>query len=100
MARRALRSPHASAPHHWTFRVTDPRPLPVVRGMIDALDRELLQIMAQRMVLVAEVAAYKRAHGIRIRDAERERTLIEDRRSRADALGLPAGEIESIFRVL
>ncbi len=40
--------------------------------------------MAQRMVLVAEVAAYKRAHGIRIRDAERERTLIEDRRSRSD----------------
>ncbi|MES2524439.1 MAG: bifunctional chorismate mutase/prephenate dehydrogenase [Gemmatimonadota bacterium] len=80
--------------------MTDPRPLPVVRGMIDALDRELLQIMAQRMVLVAEVAAYKRAHGIRIRDAERERTLIEDRRSRADALGLPVGEIESIFRVL
>ncbi|HYW29949.1 MAG TPA: bifunctional chorismate mutase/prephenate dehydrogenase [Gemmatimonas sp.] len=80
--------------------MTDARPLPVVRGMIDALDRELLQIMAQRMVLVAEVAAYKRTHGIRIRDAERERTLIEDRRARADALGLPTEEIESIFRVL
>ena len=53
-----------------------PRPLPVLRAMIDALDRDLLQIMARRMALVAEVAAYKRAHGIRIRDAQRERTEI------------------------
>ena len=77
-----------------------PRALPVVRAMIDALDRDLLQIMARRMALVAEVAAYKRAHGIRIRDADRERSLLEDRRLRAQSLGLPAGEIESIFRVL
>ncbi|MBP6772942.1 MAG: bifunctional chorismate mutase/prephenate dehydrogenase [Gemmatimonadaceae bacterium] len=68
--------------------------------MIDALDRDLLQIMARRMALVAEVAAYKRAHGIRIRDAQRERTVLDDRRDRARDLGLPVGEIESIFRVL
>lgn len=77
-----------------------PRPLPVLRAMIDALDRDLLQIMARRMSLVAEVAAYKRAHGIRIRDAQRERTVLDDRRDRARDLGLPVGEIESIFRVL
>ncbi|MCC6430206.1 MAG: bifunctional chorismate mutase/prephenate dehydrogenase [Gemmatimonadaceae bacterium] len=77
-----------------------PRPLPVLRAMIDALDRDLLQIMARRMALVAEVAAYKRAHGIRIRDAQRERTVLDDRRDRARDLGLPVGEIESIFRVL
>ncbi len=68
--------------------------------MIDALDRDLLQIMARRMSLVSEVAEYKREHGLRIRDAERERDVISDRRARAEALGLPSGEIESIFRVL
>lgn len=68
--------------------------------MIDALDRDLLQIMARRMSLVAEVAAYKRQHGVKIRDAEREREVLRDRHERAVALGLPAGEIESIFRVL
>jgi chorismate mutase/prephenate dehydrogenase len=78
----------------------NPRPLPVLRAMIDALDRDLLQIMARRMALVAEVAAYKRQHGVRIRDAERERSVLRDRHERAVALGLPAGEIESIFRVL
>ena len=35
-----------------------PRPLAVVRAMIDALDRDLLQILARRMALVGEVAAW------------------------------------------
>ena len=77
-----------------------PRPLPVVRAMIDALDRDLLQIMAKRMALVAEVAAFKRQHGLKIRDASRERELLRDRHDRAKALGLPSDEIESIFRLL
>ena len=77
-----------------------PRPLPVVRAMIDALDRDLLQIMAKRMALVAEVAAYKRQFGLKIRDASRERELLRDRHERAKALGLPSDEIESIFRLL
>jgi len=68
--------------------------------MIDALDRDLLHVLAQRMALVAEVAAYKRQHSIRIRDFTREREVLDDRRDRARALGLPLGEIESIFRVL
>ncbi len=68
--------------------------------MIDSLDRELLHVMAQRMALVAEVAAYKRQHGVHIRDAAREREVLDDRARRAEALGLPAGEVESIFRLL
>lgn len=68
--------------------------------MIDALDRDLLQILARRMALVAEVAAYKRQHGIRIRDPQREQDVLRDRHERAVELGLPPGEIESIFRVL
>ena len=68
--------------------------------MIDALDRDLLQIMAKRMALVAEVAAYKRLHGLKIRDASRERELLRDRHEHARELGLPSDEIESIFRLL
>lgn len=77
-----------------------PRPLAVVRAMIDALDRDLLQILARRMSLVAEVAAWKRQHGLRIRDPQREQDVLRDRHERAVELGLPPGEIESIFRVL
>ncbi|MBK6458168.1 MAG: bifunctional chorismate mutase/prephenate dehydrogenase [Gemmatimonadetes bacterium] len=79
---------------------THPRPLPLLRAMIDALDRDLLQIVARRMALVAEVAASKRESGLKIRDPRRERDVLEDRAQLADALGLPRGEIESIFRLL
>lgn len=78
----------------------DPRPLSVVRAMIDALDRDLLQIMARRKALVAEVAAWKRQHGMRIRDMQREQQVLRDRQEHAEELGLPVGEVESIFRLL
>ena len=32
-----------------------PRPLPVLRAMVDVLDRDLLQIVARRMALVGEI---------------------------------------------
>ena len=71
-----------------------------LRAHIDELDRELLRVMARRMSLVADVAAYKRAHGLRIRDPAREHQVLDDRRDYAGHLGLPVGEVESIFRVL
>jgi chorismate mutase/prephenate dehydrogenase len=77
-----------------------PRPLPLLRAMVDALDRELLQLAARRMALVGEIAEYKRRHGVRIRDPRRERDVLEDRVRRAESLGLPRDEIESIFRLL
>ena len=76
------------------------RPLPLLRAMVDALDHELLQLAARRMSVVAEIAAYKRQHHIRIRDPQREREILEDRARRAEEMGLPKGEIESLFRVL
>lgn len=77
-----------------------PRPLPVLRAMIDALDRDLLQVVAQRMTLVAEVAAAKRAGGLKIRDTSREQEVLVDRARLAEELGLPRGEMESLFRLL
>ena len=68
--------------------------------MIDALDRDLLQILARRKALVAEVAEWKREHGLRIRDPQREHHVLADRHEHAVELGLPAGEVESIFRLL
>src|SRR5262245_30924730 len=78
----------------------NPRPLPVLRAMVDALDRDLLQIVARRMAVVGEIAEYKRHHALRIRDVQREREILEDRCRRAEEMGLPRSEMESIFRVL
>ena len=39
-----------------------PRPLPVLRALIDGVDREILQMLSRRYGLVGEIAAYKRDH--------------------------------------
>lgn len=77
-----------------------PPSLPLLRATVDALDRDLLQIIARRMSAVGEIANYKRKHGLRVRDLQRERDVLDNRLREAEALGLPAGEIGSILRVL
>ena len=54
--------------------------------MVDVLDRVLLQIVVRRMALVGDFAAYKRQHGLRIRDVQREREILVDRCERAEAM--------------
>ena len=62
------------------------RPLPVLRAMVDAIDRDILQLLARRNGLIADIAEHKRENHVPIRDFEREREIIDDRRSnRPDA---------------
>ncbi|MBP7747801.1 MAG: bifunctional chorismate mutase/prephenate dehydrogenase [Phycisphaerae bacterium] len=76
------------------------RPLPVLRAMIDAIDRDILQLLARRNGLIADIAEHKREHHLPIRDLDREREIIADRRSRAMTLGLNPELIESLFRLV
>jgi len=68
--------------------------------MIDAVDHEMLELLARRNALVGEVAAFKRAHGVAIRDRVREREIIADRRERAQKMGLRPEVIESMLRLM
>ena len=43
-----------------------------LRVEIDKLDRELVALLEQRMDIVVDVAAYKKAHGLPVLDAGRE----------------------------
>src|SRR5690349_13108828 len=52
------------------------------------------------MSIVSQLAAVKRDSGVRVRDAKREREVLEDRRARASRLGLSAEHIESVFRLI
>src|SRR5690349_789703 len=88
--------PHANRPPAGD----DPRSLPVLRALIDAVDHDILQLLSRRNGLVAEVADYKRRHSVAIRDARREREIIADRRERSATLGLSPEVIESIFRLV
>ncbi|MGQ0649654.1 MAG: bifunctional chorismate mutase/prephenate dehydrogenase [Gemmatimonadaceae bacterium] len=76
------------------------RSLALLRAMVDAADRDLLQVIARRMALVSEIGGVKRSLGLRIRDTQREREVLEDRVKTAEELGLPRGEVESMFRLL
>jgi chorismate mutase/prephenate dehydrogenase len=76
------------------------RPLPVLRAMIDAIARDILQLLARRNGLIADIAEHKREHHLPIRDLDREREIIADRRSRAMTLGLNPELIESLFRLV
>lgn len=73
-------------------------PLPQLRAQLDALDRQVLELLARRQQIVSAVAAYKRSEHIEIRDAERERQLLQARRDLAIELGLEPESIESIYR--
>ena len=76
------------------------RPLPVLRAMIDAIDRDVLQLLARRNGIIAEIAECKRDHGWEIRDRQREGEILGDRRHRAQQLGLSPELIESLFRLI
>jgi len=78
----------------------DKGPLLELRGALDALDHELLELLVRRMDIVADIAARKRSHRVRIRDLARERRVLDDRCARAEELGLPAESIESVWRQL
>ena len=78
----------------------DSGPLLELRGALDELDRELLDLLVRRMDIVADIAARKRTHGVRIRDLARERRILDDRCARAEQLGLPADGVELLWRQL
>jgi chorismate mutase/prephenate dehydrogenase len=78
----------------------DKGPLLELRGALDSLDHELLELLVRRMDIVADIAARKRSHRVRIRDLARERRVLDDRCARAEELGLPTESIESVWRQL
>lgn len=76
------------------------RPLPVLRAIVDAIDHEILLLLARRNSLVADIAVHKREHHLPIRDVQREREIIADRRARGQALGLNPELLESLWRLV
>jgi chorismate mutase/prephenate dehydrogenase len=78
----------------------DEGPLLELRGALDRLDHQLLELLVRRMDIVADIAARKREHRVRIRDLARERRVLDDRCARAEELGLPTESIESVWRQL
>jgi chorismate mutase len=54
-----------------------PPDLGAIRDRLDLVDRRLLDVLAERARLIAEVIAVKRAHGIRVVDRSREEEMLD-----------------------
>ena len=50
-----------------------------LRGEIDAIDRELVELFRRRMAVTRQVGEYKRAKGVPVLDQERERQLLQNK---------------------
>lgn len=70
------------------------------REHIEELDHELAELLARRAELARRAARAKSALGVGIVDPARERSLLAERRAWAEELGLPADELEEVFRAV
>ena len=73
--------------------------IPQLRESIDALDRQILELVAERLRLVMLVGEVKRGLGLEVYDAARERDLLE-RVAKAARPPLTAGMAQRIFQCI
>ncbi len=71
-----------------------------LRTQIDQVDREMLQLFAKRLQLVAKVGEVKHKHGLPIYAPEREADMLAARRQEAEKIGVPPDLIEDVLRRL
>jgi chorismate mutase/prephenate dehydrogenase len=74
--------------------------LAAIRERLSALDRQLLEIAAERQRLSGEVARIKRATGYPTRDYARERDVLLRAADQGAGLGLPPGLADGLLRLL
>ncbi|QUM79577.1 bifunctional chorismate mutase/prephenate dehydrogenase [Moritella sp. 5] len=73
-------------------------PLGKLRDKIDDVDQQLVDLLAQRLALVAEVGEIKSEHGLPIYVPERETAMLGKRREEAEEKGVPGDLIEDVLR--
>ena len=77
-----------------------PPDLSTLRQRIEAIDAQILELLAARLAIVDDVVAAKLAAASPFRDRAREELLIGRLRGLAVQLGLDAHEIERLYRVV
>jgi len=71
-----------------------------LRDKIDIVDAQLIELISQRLALVAEVGEVKSTAGVPIYAPEREAAMLEKRRHEADEAGIGGDLIEDVLRRL
>jgi chorismate mutase/prephenate dehydrogenase len=73
-------------------------PLNALRDKIDAVDKQLIDLLVERLALVSEVGEVKSEYGLPIYAPDREAAMLARRRDEAQAKGVPADLIEDVLR--
>lgn len=81
------------------WRVLDPRggDLKSLRLQLDDVDRQLVGLLVRRQELSRDIGAYKAAHGLPVRDPEREAQVL---RSRGDLAPEHRAEVGRLYETL
>ncbi|NRA84397.1 MAG: chorismate mutase, partial [Gammaproteobacteria bacterium] len=74
--------------------------LDLLRDKIDIVDNKLIDLLAQRLALVAQVGEVKSDAGVPIYAPEREASMLAKRRVEAEEAGIGGDLIEDILRRL
>ncbi len=69
-----------------------------LRDKIDAVDKQMIDLLAQRLALVEQVGEVKSEHGLPIYAPDREAAMLASRREEAQSRGVPPQLIEDILR--
>lgn len=77
-----------------------PAVLAAARASIDAVDHALVELLARRRALVAELFAQKQRLGLPLVDPAREARLLAERAAFAEERGVPAALAERIMRAI
>ncbi|HXQ60248.1 MAG TPA: chorismate mutase [Acidimicrobiales bacterium] len=51
--------------------------LEAIRDRLDLVDRRMVEVLAERSRLITEVVRFKRAHGMKVVDRDREERMLE-----------------------
>ncbi|HET9692150.1 MAG TPA: chorismate mutase [Acidimicrobiales bacterium] len=71
-----------------------------IRARIDAVDRRLVDLLAERAALVGEVVHYKRARHLPVVDRHREDEMLERIAVTAQAAGVDARVAQQVLRTI
>lgn len=75
--------------------------LPEYRKKIDALDEQLLELLAQRLGICKEIAEYKRKNNLPVQHKKREHELIKSRIEKLKELGFDDEEfVQELFELI
>ncbi len=69
-----------------------------LRDQIDEVDKQILDLLSQRLALVEKVGEVKSEHGLPIYAPDREAAMLASRRLEAEKKGVPPQLIEDILR--